>query len=393
MNRIKIYNVCIFYLLLLLSSCAVTRQDLPITPCPEMVNMNAHYSKAEKLHQALQTLVSEGIPGCAMAVYSAEGWWETSAGYAKIEDKTPMQSCHLQYLQSVAKTYMAVGILKLYEQGKIDLDAPVTRYLPEKYRRYVADGEKISVRMLLNHTSGIPEYNMVPAYVTKLLQHPDYPFTPEAYLQYIEGKPLDFIPGSRHSYRNTNYVLLALMLDALTGDQAQFIAETIFKPLGLVQTFYGNDPGYLNYPNLTNAYWDRYSDGILENASQMQRNNVAALIGDDGIVATPVEAVKFLKGLMEAKLLSAETLETMKSWVKDKEGNFAYGLGLDHATFRGQTAYGHSGGGIGAGCQLYYFPEKNLYVFMGINLGTVTDSPLHAAAAKTLDSIYRILLE
>ena len=288
---------------------------------------------------------------------------------------------------------MAVGILKLHEQGKIELDAPMTRYLPEKYSRYVTDAEKISVRMLLNHTSGIPEYNAAPAYVTRLLQHPDHPFTPEEYLQYIEGKPLSFAPGSRYSYRNTNYVLLALMADALTGNHAQFMTETIFTPLGLTQTFYRNDPGYLNYPNLTNSYWDRYSNGILENASQLQRNNVAALIGDDGIVATPVEAVKFLKGLMENQLLAGATLDIMKLWVTDKDGNPTYGLGLDHATFKGQPGYGHSGGGIGAGCQLYYFPTKNLYVFMGINLGTVTESPLHAAAEKTLDRIYEILLK
>jgi len=68
-------------------------------------------------------------------------------------------------------------------------------------------------------------------------------------------------------------------------------------------------------------------------------------------------------------------------------------LGLDHATICGQTAYGHSGGGIGEGCQLYYFPGKNLYLFMGINLGTVTESPIHAAIEKTLDRIYEILLK
>jgi len=393
MNAIKKQTIAGLCLIAFLSSCAVTRQDLPITSCSAPAQLNAAYSKAKDLQQALQTLVSEGVPGCAMAVYSDEGWWETSAGFAKIEDKTPMQACHLQYLQSVAKTYMAVGILKLYEQGKIDLDAPMTRYLPKKYSRYITQAENISVRMLLNHTSGIPEYNAAPAYVTRLLQHPDYRFTAVDYLRYIEGKPLDFVPGSRHSYRNTNYVILALVADALTGDQAKFITGTIFKPLGLTHTYYGSEPGYLNYPNLTNSYWDRYSNGILENASQLQRNNVAALIGDDGIVATPLEAVKFLKGLMEAELLAATTLEMMKSWVKDRKGNVTYGLGLDHATFRGQPAYGHSGGGIGAGCQLYYFPEKNLYLFIGINLGTVTESPLHEAAAKTLDKVHAILLE
>jgi D-alanyl-D-alanine carboxypeptidase len=109
-------------------------------------------------------------------------------------------------------------------------------------------------------------------------------------------------------------------------------------------------------------------------------------------VATPEDAVKFLKGLMEGKLISASSLELMKSWVKDKKGDFTYGLGLDYYSVNGQVGYGHSGGGIGAGCRLYYFPEKNIYAFIAINLGTVTDSPLHVAVSKSLDKMYQILL-
>lgn len=376
-----------------LCSCGVYHQDLPISRCSSTEDQSMQYSKAPAIEQALQELVKVGVPGVAISVYSEGGLWSSAAGFAKIEDKTLMQTCHLQYLQSISKTYMAVGILKLYEQGKINLDDPMTQYLPEKYSQYITDGNKVTVRMLLNHTSGIPEYNSAPAYITKLLQQPDYPFSPEEYLNYIKGKPLDFDPGSKFSYRNTNYVILALMADAITGDHAKFLSEVIFKPLDLKNTFYRREDAYLSYSNLVNSYWDRNSNSILENASQLQRNNVAALIGDDGIVATPTDAVKFLKGLMEGKLLTTSTLDIMKTWVKDKNGNYTYGLGLDYATIGGQIAYGHSGGGIGAGCQLYYFPEKNIYFFAGINLGTVTESPLHEQATKSLDKIYRAILE
>ena len=125
----------------------------------------------------------------------------------------------------------------------------------------------------------------------------------------------------------------------------------------------------------------------------LQRNNVSSLYGDDGIVATPEDAVKFLKGLMEEKLISPASLELMKTWVNDRKGNSTYGLGLDYNLINGIPSYGHSGGGIGAGCQLYYFPEKKIYFFVGFNLGTVTDSPIHEAVTKSLDSIYEILLK
>ncbi len=136
--------------------------------------------------------------------------------------------------------------------------------------------------MLLNHTSGIAEYNFSPAYITCLLQHPGHRFTTEDYLKYIDGKPLDFAPGSRYSYRDTTYILLALLTDTLTGD---------------------------------------------------------------------------------------------------------------HARVHGRVAYGHTGDGLGAGCELYYFPEKGVYVFLGINLGTVTGSPLHKGAQKALDRVMEALLE
>lgn len=249
------------------------------------------------------------------------------------------------------------------------------------------------MQMLLNHTSGIPEYNFQPDYVAKFLQHPDYQFVPEDYLKYMEGKPLDFEPGSKYSYRNTNYVLLALIADAITGDHAAFLTETILNPLGLSNTFYRHEPNYLNYPQLVNSYWDRYSNSMAENVSQMQRNNVKSLIGDDGIVATPADAVKFLRGLMEGQLLLPATLDLMKTWVNDSKGNPAYGLGLDYTLFQGEVAYGHSGGGIGAGCNLYYFPKQNVYVFIAINLGTVTDSPIHKTAEKSINRFYEALLK
>ena len=391
MKKILLFTTC-FVVLVRIDS--LHAQGLPVSACtPDSDGVNANYSKAKQIQQALDELVANGVPGCSMAVYSNEGWWVANAGYAKIEDKTPMQSCHLQYLQSVSKTYMAVAILKLHEEGKIKLDESITACLPAHYSKYIAQPQKITVRMLLNHTSGIPEYNLVPAYVGILLQHPDHYFSAEDYLKYIDRKPLDFAPGSKYAYRNTNYVVLSLIADALTGDHAKYITDTIFKPLGLHDTFYRNDPGYLNYPTLVNAYWDRHSNSILENSSILQRNNVTSLVGDDGIVTTPLEAVMFLKGLMEGKLLADSTLRLMQTWVKDKKGNPTYGLGLDYTLLNGLPAYGHSGGGIGAGCQLYYFPDRHVYFFVGINLGTVTESPIHEAATKALDKIYKLLLD
>lgn len=373
----------------------VLSQALPTESCDQKppVEINHAFPHADEIQKILDEITEQGIPGLSVALYSQDGWWTGVAGYAKLDGEVLMQPCHLLYLQSIAKTYMAVAILKLYEQGKLDINAPITKFLPKPVSAMVANADSITVKQLMNHTSGVPEYNSVPAYITKLLQEPNYEFQPIDYIRYIEGKPLSFKPGSRYSYRNTNYVLLALIADYVTGDHAKLIEEVIFKPLELKSTRYRGMQGYLNYPRLVNSYWDRFSNGVIENSSELQRNNVQALVGDDGIVSTPVEAVVFLRGLLEGKLLTTSSLNLMKEWTNDRNGNPTYGLGLDHAEFVGHTGYGHSGGGIGAGCQLYYFPAKDLYLFVGINLGTVTESPIHAKAMATLDRLYKLLLD
>ncbi|WP_324181910.1 serine hydrolase domain-containing protein [Aquimarina gracilis] len=342
---------------------------------------------------ALDLLVKEGIPGTSLAVLSEEGWFMANSGLANIEEKTPVQFCHLQYLQSIAKTYMAVAVLKLYEQGKIDLDDPITKYLPSSISNHLAKSDKISVRMLLNHTSGLAEYNFNPNYITKLFQDPEHIFEPEDYIKYIHGKPLDFPVGSKYSYRNTNYVLLAIIVNKITGDHTAFIREVVFRPLQLEHTYYPLVVNQLGNDQLVSAYWDRHSQGIIENVSKIQQNNVANMVGDDGIVTTPVEAIIFLKGLMEGKLINKTTLQEMLQWAKRKDGTPAYGLGIAYSSINGFKSYGHTGGGIGAGSELRYFPDKGVYMFVGINLGTVTESPLHKGIAPARDQLFKAILE
>lgn len=120
---------------------------------------------------------------------------------------------------------------------------------------------------------------------------------------------LEFNPGSKYAYRNTNFLLLALIAESITGNQAAYMQKEIFDPLQLSDTKYRNEAGYLKYPNLPNSYWDRYANGLIENCTLMQQINVATLIGDDGIVATPFDAVKFLKALMEEKILSSSSMQ------------------------------------------------------------------------------------
>ena len=376
---------------LFLATFSVYGQNFNVSKCEESAEKSQNI-KAEALQKVLDKLTLAGVPGVVGAIFEKGNLWTLSSGYAKIEGQIPIQACHLVYTQSIAKSYMAVVIMQLAEEGKIDINSNITEYLPSEITSMLVGADEVTVKMLLNHTSGLPEYNYHPTYVTRLLQNPTRIFQPKEYISYIEGKELDFEPGSRYSYRNTNYVLLALIADQITGNHGKYMEENIFERLGFKNTFYKIKQGESYGNRLVNGYWDRYSNGIVENASVLQNTNVASMVGDDGIITTAEESILFLKGLMEGKLVSSESLEMMKEWVLDKNGDPQYGLGLDYTTFMREPAIGHSGGGLGSGSQLYYFPEKEIYMFFGINLGTVTESPIHKDAEKILEDIYGVVL-
>jgi D-alanyl-D-alanine carboxypeptidase len=357
------------------------------------VTLNPHFSKAAKLDSVLKSYAPAILPGASIAVYSeAEGWWASTAGYADVKHKIQMQNHHLQYLQSVSKMYMAVEILQLKEQGKIELDAPITTYLPAKYSQYIKDAGKITVRMLLNHTSGVPEYNETPDFLSTVLLHPLENFSSLECLQAINNKELQFAPGSKYRYVNTNYLLLALIGDTLTGDHAAYINEHIFKPLHLKNSYYANSKDYLQGLPLPESYWDVFNNGNPINVTDFQKMTVACSKGDDGIVCTTVDAVLLLKALMEGKLLQPASMKEMMNFVKDEKGNNRYGMGMIYFDLGGMPAYGH-GGGIGAGCGLIYIPSRKVYAFFSTNLGVFSDGKLPDKAGEMREGILKVLLQ
>ncbi len=349
----------------------------------ELAAQNSSFppEKEEALKILFDKYLDMGIPGLALSVYSEDtGLWSYAAGYANLENKEPLTSNHVHCLQSVSKTYMAVAILKLYEQGKIDLDATIDTFLDLDLLNSVDGARDVSVRMLLNHTSGFPEYSTEPRLVSKIIHDPNTVLSVEEMLSYIKDLPMDFEAGSQYAYRNTNYEILSLIADKITGDHVAYINKIIIDKLKLKNTYYLSKSNYQDEIKLVDSYWDILLTGIPVNVSGMQKANVASMKGDDGLVSSTGDAVLFLKGLAEGKLLKSKTLDLMQEWVVDEEGNKRYGLGLTYYDLDVTYAVGHSGGGIGAGCMLIYLPEYGAIVFMATNFNTMMDSPIRRKA-------------
>ena len=341
------------------------------------VKLNAGYSKAAAVRAVMEKYVKMGLPGVAVAVHTeAEGWWADAAGSSRTEDKTPMRPEHMHYLQSVAKTFMATVILQLAEKGKLGLDDPISRHLPAWAAGYLRNPEAITVRMLLTHTSGVPEYNFRPKYVSRVILHPLEVLSVRENLSFIRDEPPAFPPGSRYAYTNANFEFLSLVADTITGDHVAYTNEHILKPLGMTRTRYLKSPAELDGLPVVDSYWDILGNGEPANITPMQKANVASMKGDDGIVCSPVDAVKFILGLMEGKLLTADSLKSMMSPVKNDKGEPVYGLGLSYLQAGGIEAWGHGGGGIGAGCVLLYVPAARTGLFIATNLGVLLETPL-----------------
>lgn len=352
-------------------------------------------AKKEAVSQLLKKYIAMGIPGLSVSVYTPKtGMWSQAEGYANMENKVPLTTNHVHYLQSVSKTYMATIILMLVENGKINLSDNITKFLDYKWLKDIEGTDLITIKMLLNHTSGLPEYSTDPLLVSQIIQNPLQVLTVEQMLSFIGDKELLFKPGSSYQYRNTNYALLSLVADKITGNHIDFLQVNIIEKLGLSATFYLSQENYKNELNLVDAYWDVLQEDLPVNISKLQLANVASMKGDDGLVASSKDAVKFMQGLVSGALLKPSSLALMQEWVSNEEKDPKYGLGFTYFDLDVTYGIGHSGGGVGAGCVLIYLPELEAIVFIATNFNTMMDSPLRKRAENLqLDILSALFME
>lgn len=337
--------------------------------------------RKQAIIQVMKQYTDMGLPGLAVSIYTPDtGLWTHAEGYANMENRDPLSGTHLHYLQSVSKTYMATAILMLHERGKLSLDDSVLKYVREPWLTEMEGSGDITVRMLLNHTSGLPEYSTHPGLVSRIIQNPLSVLTVGEMLSFLGGESLENPPGKEYVYRNTNYALLSLLADTITGDHVAFVNSEILEKSGLQETIYLTADNYDSPLNLVDSYWDVLMEGRPANVSGLQRANVASMKGDDGLVASVADAVLFLRALMEGRLLKPATLEQMQNWVTDKNGKPRYGLGLTYYDLDSTYGIGHSGGGIGAGCVLLYLPDLRSCVFIATNFNTMMESPIRKRA-------------
>lgn len=340
----------------------------------------------QKLDAALSN-----FPGVSLSVKTASESYTLVAGDAVTNEK-PMATSALHYMQSISKTFTAVAVLKLKEEGKINLDAKVNTYLPNICNN-LPNGNIITVRQLLNMTSGLPDYLDNDQFLNDVVTGP-LPMTSEKVLSYVYDQPAKFAPGASFGYCNINYHLLAIIIDRVTPNgHRRYITDKIINAIGLSNTYYIAGSASTVAPEGTT---DNYLeiDGTFSDVSELQLGTVLTFIGDDGIVASVQDIAGFYYKLLHDKtVLSPASLEEMKAAVS-YQSTPIYGLGLHfYKTNGGLQAVGHEGSGAGAGAYAFYFPSKNTSVVLCTNVGTLTDTKKEEQLLALWEGIIGILLE
>jgi D-alanyl-D-alanine carboxypeptidase len=334
------------------------------------------------------------IPGAIVSVSTpAWGTWTTTLGTSDLSTGAPVSTDQHMRVGSITKTFTATVVLQLVQEGRLGLDDPVAKYRPE-----VPNGAHITIRQLLQMTSGLYNYSEDLAFNQRLDRHPESEWTPQELLAVAFRHPAYFPPGTGWHYSNTNYVLLGLIAEQLTHQPlARLFQKRVFEPVGLRGTSLQSDAtvprpraqGYqfisnvdsLTAPVLTgkDAAWADWSAG---NPYDVTRVNASWAWAAGAAVSTVEDLRRWAPALATGTLLSPEIQKERLTFVptSDLPGAPLYGLGIAEV----EGFLGHDGQIPGYNSFVGYDPGRRATVVVLVNLN---QSPDGAAPADQLTKL------
>ena len=284
---------------------------------------------------AAQVLEATGVPSASVAVVQHGKLVYTHAyGFARLatgSDPAVPATPKMRYsIGSISKQFTAAAILMLQEQGKLSIDDAIGKYIPGLTR-----GSDVTIRQVLSHTSGYQDYWPEDYVMTPLLQ----PTTAQQILDTWAKKPLDFDPGTRWQYSNTNYVIAGRIVEVVSGEPLfQFLTEHIFRPLGMTSVC-NSDQGQLTTSDPIGYY--RHALGALRPAPE---EGAGWMFAAGELAMTAHDLALWDQSLLAQSILSSESYKKMFTEVKLIDGKgTGYGLGVEVVDRNGHRSIEHSG--------------------------------------------------
>lgn len=342
-----------------------------------------------ELQQAIEEIVESGFVGVSLRVRDEQGEWLGAAGAAEVGGTAKPPVNGYVRIGSNTKTFIATVMLRLVAEGRIGLDDPAADHLPE----FELD-ERITVRMLLQHTSGVFNFSgevdgdgtIVPGilipYGPEGDQWPDHRFSvhqPQDLVRLALSEPARFEPGTKWSYSNTNYVLARLLIEQVTGRTvAEETQRSILGPLGLSDTVLPDASPEIPEP-YAHAYF-RYDDGGAQRTIDITRQNPSWISSGGDMISTVRDLGTFISALLGGELLPGSLLAEMCTPHPTGIPNMDYGLGVFVLTTAGgRTVISHNGAAVGHAALMYSTPDGRTTLTAALNC--VDDPNLSIAPA------------
>jgi CubicO group peptidase (beta-lactamase class C family) len=289
-------------------------------------------------------------PGAA-AIVVKDGRTVLRKGYglADLELRVPVEPDMIFRIGSVTKQFTATAILLLAERGKLAIEDPITKFLPD----YPTRGETITIEHLLTHTSGIKSYTGMPAWRPLMMKD----LSVAEMIEVFKNEPADFKPGTRWLYNNSGYFLLGAIIERISGQTyEQFIEKEIFAPIGMTHSFYGNNAEII--PRRVPGYEKRA--GAYVNASYLSMTQPYAA---GSLISSVDDLALWDAALSSGKVLTAASMRRMftpYALANGASSGYAYGWGIEN--YDGHLVTSHGGGINGFVCSVVRFPDDHVYV-------------------------------
>jgi D-alanyl-D-alanine carboxypeptidase len=292
--------------------------------------------KRANLTNIARELVKAGSPGAIVYVRTPTATRVGVAGFADRDAHVSMRAADRYRIASVSKAFVSVLILQLEAEGKLDIDDAVAKYLPG----VVPNGSAITLRELMNHTSGLFNYTEDAAFVDDPVTSFSRAWTPSELLALAFAHPPNFAPGTNWSYSNTNYIVLGLVVEAVTGKPlGQDLQERIFTPLNLTSTSF---PLTIQLaPDFVHGYVKLEGTPLIDITPGL---NPTWGWAAGGIVSTASDVTTFYRALFTGKLLAATQLDEMET---PTQAAGTYGLGVFNVFLACGRAFTHEGDFVG----------------------------------------------
>ena len=333
------------------------------TPAHATVPANAATAKAATpIGQQIDAIVTDVLarahyPGVAVAIRKGgETIYRKGFGLADIENQLAVTPETVFPIGSISKSFTALAVMQLVEQGKLSLDAPLRTYLAD----YRGPARDVALRHLLNHTSGIPNYTSAPGFPPD----PQLEQTHAQVVGYVAEKPLQFAPGERFSYSNTNSYLLGMVVEKVTGQSLpEYLRMRVFEPFGMLHTYFA---GYRPIIGRRSRGYELEGGNYL-NAQQYDVNYPFAA---GAVLSTVDDLLRYQQGVFESSQVSPQTRARLLTLDKLNDGTpLYYALGcLIVRQFEGHRKLSHSGVISGFSAHYAHYPDDELTVVVLTNL-------------------------